>query len=118
MYGDFIRSYYKSYAFHFTKIITSIYRGLIDNQDYDSEMNSFTFTNNHQGNNLFEITKHANGSYLNLLDFKGEFGYIIYGLIFYVFIKYVVVAIHLSVYIISYRKERKSYINANKKKKV
>ena len=82
-------------------------------------MNSFAYNSNSQGEyNLFNITRHAKGSYLNLIDFKGEFGYIVYELIFYVIIKYVIVAIHLSVYIINYRKEMKSYIIAKNKKKL
>lgn len=45
MFGDYSQGYYSRFDFHIAKTLSSIFRGMIDNTDYDPLMNFYRFGN-------------------------------------------------------------------------
>lgn len=142
IYGDYIRPYYKSYAFHFIKTFTSIYRGLIDNKDFDDKISRYTYKlidissiigdeNKVNGINgakdqliykgereYYSMTVNSIMSNLNIIDFYGSFSYIIYGIIFFIFVRIILTGVNLSLFILTYKKYLKNQIIEERKKEM
>ena len=107
IFGDYAAYYYKDFSFHFTKAATAIFRGMIDNKDYDNSLSRYSYTNIHKSQNSVSFKSlliSAEGGYLSILDVNGYFSYMVYAIIFYLVFKYIITGFYLSVYMNIYRR--------------